>query len=134
MKLNSTARKKVCKKQGAKRAGRQEPLLGAVRGRRAGADGAGRPGRQCGVAAAAYSVGRASRAAEHGAAGPRCIGQGGWHWWCGTGSAAPWRVGASRGSCRAGSGAELRPALEIVAAATRTSWLRLPSVGDGADV
>ena len=36
MKLNSTARKKVCKKQGAKRAGWQEPLLGGLRGRRAG--------------------------------------------------------------------------------------------------
>ena len=35
MKLNSTARNIACKKQGAKRAGRQEPLLGAVRGRRA---------------------------------------------------------------------------------------------------
>eukprot|EP01043_Picozoa_sp_COSAG02_P003260 COSAG02_NODE_79_length_40228_cov_18.435762_15_plen_108_part_00 len=41
-------------------------VTGAVRGRRAGADGAGRPGRRCGGTAAVCSVGRASWAASTG--------------------------------------------------------------------
>ncbi len=65
---------KSAQKQGAKWDGWQEPLLGVVWGRRAGVDGAGRPVRRCGGTAAVCSVGRACRAATHGAARPRCVG------------------------------------------------------------